>query len=159
MTIDDIRASLMQSAADTAALFDASDADLAKTYGPGKWSIRQILVHLADAEFVYLWRVSRAIAETGSPVEGFNQDLWAERLRYDQRSLLVSKALFESSRSQLLEYVGVVTEAELHHTVQHSEHGPIPLWTLLQGHAAHCEHHLDQIEAAQEGRIWQPTGL
>ena len=155
MTTSDIRASLERSTTKVSALFNLSEAELSKTYGPGKWSIRQILLHLADAEFVYLWRVARAIAETGSPVEGFNQDLWAARLRYEQRSLAISKSLFEGSRAQLLEYLDMLTEAELHHTIRHSERGDIPLLDLLNGHAAHCEHHLEQAAAAQAGRMWQ----
>jgi hypothetical protein len=159
MTTSEIHDSLVESAATIDVLFEAPADVLARTYGPGKWSIREVLVHLADAEFVYLWRVSRAIAEPGSAVEGFDQDLWAAKLGYGTRSLPVARDLFVACRNQLLEHVSRATQAQLQHTVEHSEAGPIVLLELLTGHARHAEHHLEQIAAAQEGRMWLPAGV
>jgi len=43
--------------------FDLGDDELSKTYGPGKWSVRFILHHLADAETVLFDRIRRLISE------------------------------------------------------------------------------------------------
>lgn len=157
MTTAEIRERLIRSGADVKVLFEAPGDVLTKSYGPGKWTIHQILVHLADSELAYLWRVLRAIAETGSRVEGFDQDQWAAKLEYETRSLTVARGLFEGCRAQVLELVGRVSEAELQHTVEHSEAGPLTLQQLLEFMVAHVERHLDQIAAAREGRLWTPV--
>jgi hypothetical protein len=136
--------------------FEAPEAELGRAYGPGKWTARQILHHLADAEFVYLWRVCRAIAESGAPVAGFDQDAWAAALDYHHRPLDVSRSLFKSSRAMLLHCVVTLSGDAWTRTVRHSEAGVIPLDRLVQGHAKHTAHHLEQIEAARAGREWTP---
>src|SRR5215216_2174906 len=47
---------------------------------PGKWSIAQILQHLADSEVVWAWRMRLILAQDRPQLTGYDQDLWAERL-------------------------------------------------------------------------------
>ena len=50
----------------------------------GKWSIGQVLQHLADSDLVWGWRLRLMLAQDRPPLTGYNQDLWAERLGYDE---------------------------------------------------------------------------
>lgn len=159
MTTSEIRERLVKSAAEVQTVFEAPDEVMARSYGPGKWTVRQILVHLADSELAYLWRVLRATAEPGSRVEGFDQDQWAVKLGYEARSLSVARGLFEGCRGQVLEMLGRVSASELQHTVEHSEAGPITLQQLFEFMVHHVERHLDQIAAAREGRLWRPASV
>ncbi len=99
-----MRESLRNSRDAVLAQFDAPAADLAKSYGPGKWTVHQILLHLADGEAVLLWRVCRAIAESGSTVEGFDQDAWVARLDYANRPLAPYKELFIYAVMEIVSY-------------------------------------------------------
>lgn len=159
MTTSEIRERLLKSAAEVQTMFEAPADVLAKSYGPGKWTIRQILVHLADSELVYLWRVFRATAESGARVEGFDQDQWAAKLNYETRSLDVARGLFTGCRNQVLEVLDRVSAAELQHTVEHSEAGPLTLQQLFEFMVNHVERHLDQIAAAREGRLWRAADV
>src|SRR6201997_3857536 len=49
---------------------------------PGKWSIAEILAHLADAEVVGSWRMRLIMGSDGTPIAAFDQDVWAEAFRY-----------------------------------------------------------------------------
>jgi hypothetical protein len=49
---------------------------------PGKWSIRQVVRHFADSEIVWGWRLRLVLAQERPTLTGYDQDLWAERLRY-----------------------------------------------------------------------------
>ena len=48
--------------------FSLSDADLARAYAPGKWSVRHLLNHLTDSEIVLSERLRRAISEPGTVI-------------------------------------------------------------------------------------------
>ena len=56
---------------------------------PGKWSIREILCHLADCETVFAFRLRQTLAEPGHVIQPFDQDLWAKNYAaYDAQSAL-----------------------------------------------------------------------
>ncbi len=136
--------------------FDATEADLSKTYAPGSWTTRQILIHLADVEFVYLWRMCRASAEPGSGVEGFDQDKWAAALHYGARSIGLAEALFTAARDRVIELLASTDESGLGLEVIHSEAGPMTLAKVAHVLDLHTWHHLEQIEAAIAGKVWTP---
>ena len=50
----------------------------------GKWSIGQILQHLADSEIAWGWRVRLILAQHRPQLTGYDQDLWAERLHGEE---------------------------------------------------------------------------
>ncbi len=54
--------------------FDLSETDLNKTYALGKWTIKELLNHIVDAETVLYDRVRRVIATDKLVIWGFNQD-------------------------------------------------------------------------------------
>ncbi|MBX7254725.1 MAG: DinB family protein [Candidatus Hydrogenedentes bacterium] len=136
--------------------FDVAEVDLAKSYAPGKWTARQILLHLADVEFVYLWRLCRASAEPGSDVEGFDQDKWVAALQYDTRSLGVGECLFSAARDRVIELLASTDEAGLVREVVHSEAGSMTLAKVAHVLDFHTWHHIEQIEAAIKGEVWTP---
>lgn len=136
--------------------FDAPETDLSRAYAPGKWTARQILMHLADVEFVYLWRLCRATAEPGSEVEGFDQDKWAGALNYGARSMGVGEALFTAARDRVIELLASTDESGLVREVVHSEAGSMTLAKVAHVLDFHTWHHLEQIEAAVKNTVWTP---
>lgn len=54
---------------------------------PGKWSAMEIVVHMTDSELVGAGRIRLAIAQPGAPLAGYDQDTWAESLRYQQYAI------------------------------------------------------------------------
>jgi len=137
--------------------YDTPESDLAKSYAPGKWTVRQILVHLADCEFVYLWRLCRALAEPGSGVHGFDQDAWQDALHYAERPLPMCRDLFLVARSQVIYYAETMPDSAFEQTIRHSEAGTLSVGRVLGYLAAHTQHHLEQIDAALEGQVWKPA--
>jgi uncharacterized damage-inducible protein DinB len=74
--------SLIDTQNETLKYFDLTESELSKSYGVGKWTIKQLLVHLADADSVLLNRIQRIIAEPKQVIWAFDQDLWCENLDY-----------------------------------------------------------------------------
>ena len=128
--------------------FDLSGEQLACTYGPGKWSVRFLLHHLADAETVLNDRIRRVISEPRQVLWAFDQDAWATGLDYSQMPLDLSRQIYQSVRA------GIIYQALLHYDTAghrefvHSQTGIRTLKDEFDKVAWHNEHHLAQIETA-----------
>ncbi|HRK33580.1 MAG TPA: DinB family protein [Candidatus Hydrogenedentes bacterium] len=138
------------------AAYNGPQSDWPKQYAPGKWTVRQLLVHIADVEMVHLWRYSRALAEPGSPVYAFDHDGWVTALRYDERPIEICRDMFTGIRNQIIYYVETMPESTFENTVNHSENGLVPVSRILNYLCYHTEHHLEQISYARVGRVWTP---
>src|SRR5437763_13535257 len=67
---------------------------------PGKWSIRQIVAHLADAELVGAHRMRQVIAEENPTLIAFDQEAWARNLDYTRRKPKQSLETFRRIRGE-----------------------------------------------------------
>jgi uncharacterized damage-inducible protein DinB len=111
---------------------------------PGKWSITEIVAHLADVEMVFAFRLRQTLAQNHPLIEPFDQDAWAERYAaYDFASALT---MFTAARNWNLKLLGTVTEADQHRPTTHPERGTMTFWTLIETLAGHDIDHLDQVE-------------
>ena len=131
--------------------YSLSERDLAKTYGPGKWSVKFILHHLADAEQVLYERVCRTIAEPRPNIMVFQESLWARNLDYSTLPLEISRGMYESVRRAHIYYARRFYESRADLEFVHSEAGVRTLRQEFDKVADHNEHHLTQIRAALAG--------
>jgi hypothetical protein len=144
----DICAQLEATRDRTLEYFGASEQQLDRCYGPGKWPVRFILHHLADAETVLFDRIRRIISEPRQVLWAFDQDAWAKGLDYSHMPLDLSREIFESVRA------GIIYQARLHYERSghlefiHSQTGVRTLKDEFDKVAWHNEHHLQQIEQA-----------
>ncbi len=111
---------------------------------PGKWSIREILVHLADCEFAFAFRLRQGVADPRIPMQAWDQELWEERSgAYDAPTAL---STFATSRNWNMLFLKTVTPAEWAAEVTHPERGTGPLRITLETIAGHDLNHIQQIE-------------
>lgn len=132
----------------TLAYFDLPEEHLDKTYAAGKWTVRQLLHHLTDAETVLYERIRRGIANPGQAVWGFDQDLWAEKLNYQTAPLAVNKAIYQSVRNGVIQLAEEFYESHGDNQYVHSETGLRTVKEEFDKVVWHNERHLEQIEAA-----------
>lgn len=128
--------------------FELPGEDLIKTYGPGKWNIRQILIHLTDAEAVLLERIKRTIANPGQTIMAFDQDKWAKELEYEHFPMTLAAALFAANRDTIIYLAERFYLEKGENTYQHSEAGERSLKDEFDKVLWHCEDHIKQIEKA-----------
>src|ERR1700709_20279 len=110
--LDIIRATPAALQSLTASL-DANAMDT--TPAPGKWSVRQILAHLADCELVFAFRLRQALEQPGSLITPFDQDGWATR--YSAYSAADALRTFLAVREWNLALLTTVSEADYGNTV------------------------------------------
>ena len=136
---------------ETLRYFDLDEERLDRSYGPGKWTVRFILHHLADSETVLFDRIRRVLSEPRQVIWAFDQDAWAMGLDYSRMPLDLSRRIFEAVRA------GIVYQARRHYDTSgqrefvHSETGVRTLKAEFDKVAAHNEHHLAQIRLALKG--------
>ena len=129
-------------------LYDLGQSDLEKTYAPGKWSVRALLHHLADAESVLYDRIRRGISKPEQVVWGFDQDAWAAHLHYDQKPLALSKSVFNACRENVIYLATHFYASHGSNLYVHNETGLRTVKDEFDKVVWHNEHHLEQIRKA-----------
>jgi hypothetical protein len=117
---------------------------------PGKWSIRQIVAHLADSELVGAHRMRCVIAEDNPTLIAFDQDAWARNLDYAKRKPKQSLETFRRLRAENYELLKDLPETVYVRTGTHTADGTVTLRGLLEGYAEHAESHARQMQEIRE---------
>lgn len=113
---------------------------------PGKWSIGEIVAHLADVEIVASWRMRSIIGSDGITIQPFDQDVWASVFQYRDRDPKQSVEIFRVLRENNLAMLKALpTEAWERHGM-HLERGKETIAHLARMFAGHDTNHLLQIE-------------
>ena len=120
---------------------------------PGKWSIAEILAHLADAEVVGSWRIRQILGADGAPIQAYDQNVWAETFRYEDRDPRESLRLFRVLRENNLLLLKSVPRKLWENHGMHAERGKETIAQIVRMFAGHDLNHLQQIEKiAKPGR-------
>ena len=113
----------------------------------GKWTIQQVVLHLADCEGVFADRIKRLISEDNPTLLGFDENKWAGALHYNEQSGEDAVHLVELMRKQLAAVLRQVPDAAFQRSGTHSEAGKVTLEQVLKKANDHLEHHLKFIHA------------
>jgi hypothetical protein len=124
----------------------AGAAALSKRPAPDKWSVTEILAHLADCEIVFAWRIRSILGAPGTPLAAFDQDAWASAGHYAQRDPHRSLVLFRILRENNLALYGSLTPEQRQQYGMHAERGKEYVEHLARLMAGHDLNHLQQIE-------------
>jgi len=112
---------------------------------PGKWSVCQMVAHMADCEAVFCFRLRQTLAEPHPVLQPFDQEVWAEHYAgYDLPSGL---EMFRAARVWNVKLIGGLGEAEMQREVTHPERGTMTFQTIVETMGGHDLNHLGQIEA------------
>jgi uncharacterized damage-inducible protein DinB len=82
-----------------------SEEKASKGYGPGKWTLKEVLLHISDAERVFAYRLLRIGRGDTTPLSGFDQDPWVLTSHANERSLPSLLAEFQAVRAATLALV------------------------------------------------------
>jgi hypothetical protein len=113
---------------------------------PGKWSVTEILAHLADTEIVASWRIRAVLGSPGTPLQAFDQDTWATAGHYDRRDARTSLELFRVLREVNLALYKTLTPEQWKHHGMHAERGVETVEHTVRLFAGHDLNHTRQVE-------------
>jgi hypothetical protein len=121
-------------------------AALGTPEAPGKWSVNQVLQHLADSEVVFGWRIRLVLAQDRPAITGYDQDRWADRLHYADGEPQEAIERFTVLRRANVRLLERASPADLQRIGVHAERGEETLGHLVKLYAGHDLLHLRQIE-------------
>jgi hypothetical protein len=128
----------------------AAGSELDFVPGEGRWSVRQIVAHLADSEVVAADRFRRVIAEDDPTLVGYDQNAWAKNLNYARRKTSEALETFRRIRAENYELLKDLPEAAFERAGTHSEIGRVTLRRLLEIYAEHPEAHGRQLQEVRQ---------
>jgi len=130
-------------------LAGATDGELDARPGPGKWSAREIVHHLADSEMTSAIRLRLLLASDRPAITGYDENEFARRLHYD-RPIGASLEALAAARRTTAELLDRMGEADFAREGTHSESGRYTMDTWLEIYAEHAHKHAAQIRRARE---------
>lgn len=111
----------------------------------GKWSAREIVHHLADSESISAIRLRRLLVERNPVIQGYDQESFAETLKYNERDHGEALAVFRGVRANTTPLLRSMSDADWSRPGWHTESGLYTPETWLEIYAAHAHGHAEQI--------------
>jgi uncharacterized damage-inducible protein DinB len=127
-------------------------AKLRKRPAPEKWSVAEVLAHLADVEIVIGWRMRSVLGAPGTPVQAYDQNAWVIAGHYEKRDVRKSIELHRAVREANLSLLKSLSPEQWKHYGQHAERGQESIEHIVRMVAGHDINHIHQIE-----RILKPA--
>lgn len=127
------------------ALQKVDDLDRA---APGEWSPRQVVHHLADSEMTSAVRLRRLLVEDAPAIEAYDENAFAEVLRYSSRPIDSAMRAFEAARETSAEILRSMDLAALDRLGTHPDHESYSVADWLRIYADHAYDHARQIVAS-----------
>ncbi|HET6450115.1 MAG TPA: DinB family protein [Spirochaetia bacterium] len=114
---------------------------------PDKWSATEILAHLADVELVQGFRVRLILGSSGTPIQGFDQDVWAREFDYASHDPALSLTDYLTLRDKNLRLFRSLSPEKWERFGLHSERGKETVRRVSEMMAGHDLNHLKQLHA------------
>ncbi len=118
---------------------------------PDRWSIGEILAHLAEAEVVGGYRMRMILGANGTPIQAFDQNIWAKNSDYARQDPLKSLELFRVLRQANLALLKSIPKKMWNYYGMHQERGKETIARVVRMHAGHDINHTRQIESMVRG--------
>jgi hypothetical protein len=118
---------------------------LARAEADGKWSIVQVLRHLADSEIVWAYRLRMTLAQDRPPLTGYDQDAWASRFHYADADPGTSLELFAAVRRANLAMLAAISPDDWQRVGMHAERGEQTVAHMVRLCAGHDLLHINQL--------------
>ena len=129
---------------------DLTEKQLSKRPAEGKWSIKEVIAHLADGEVIIGSRLRFAAAMDRAPLTSWDEKLFAERLGVERARTKDLLASFADVRAANIELLERPDESAFDRVAIHAERGPESVRTMVAMYAGHDVIHEHQIERVLE---------
>lgn len=112
----------------------------------GRWSVGEILAHLADTELVIGFRMRLVLGSNKVPIQAFDQDMWADLSQYARHDPRLSLEAYRVQRKHNLQLLKLLPRKMWRHYGMHSERGKETITRIVQMMAGHDINHMRQLE-------------
>jgi len=120
---------------------------LKKEPASDKWSVAEILGHLAESEIVFGYRMRMILGSNGTPIQAFDQNKWQENAGYLARNPKMAFELFQVVRESNVALLKSLTKEQWSFHGNHQERGHETIARMVELYAGHDVNHVKQIES------------
>jgi uncharacterized damage-inducible protein DinB len=138
-----------------AAVVGLTREELTARPGPGKWSILEVVVHLADSDVISIDRMKRILTEDHPPLMNADETAYVDRLFTHDQDLDDALTLLEVGRRQWARVLRKLPDAAFARTGQHNRSGQMTLGGLVASYIAHIDDHLKFV-AGKRANMGKP---
>ena len=153
MTADTLAAQRSAPATLAQLISGVPDDTLHRRPAPGKWSIVEIIAHLAEDELTSSWRYRQMIEHDGVALPGFDQELWARLGDYNSWTARDALDMFRLLRQANVTVLSHLSPAEWERSGTHSERGRLTVRSLAAHMVGHDANHFAQIQRILAGGV------
>jgi hypothetical protein len=132
---------------------------LSEPEAPAKWGMKQVIQHLADSELVWGFRLRMVLAQDRPLLTGYDQDLWAAHLGYDEVDARQALDDFTVLRRANLRLLARLTPDDRRRVGIHAERGEESVEHMMRLYAGHDLLHLRQLERIRQAVAVTPPPL
>lgn len=129
-----------------------SGKQLMRRPAPDKWSVAEIVAHLADAELAISWRIRQILSKNAIPIQAYDQDVWAKTFDYAHRDPRQSLASYRALREANVALLKSVPRKLWDNYGVHEERGNESISHVVRMVAGHDLNHLQQIQRILKGK-------
>ncbi len=118
---------------------------------PKEWSVREVIVHMADSESMAALRLRKLIVEPGTTLMAYDESGWADALSYQKQDADDALQVIKYARQTTYRLLKTLPEAVFHHAVVHPEYDEpytFDQWLTIYSH--HIPDHIEQMKKAYE---------
>ncbi len=118
------------------------------------WSVHEIIIHIADSESNAALRARKLISEPGGTLMGYDQDVWANVLKYHENDLEDALEITKLARKTTYELLKRQVDEVFNHSVVHPEYKvPYTFEKWINLYSAHIPRHIEQIR--NNVKLWK----
>ena len=129
----------------------ATGEKLTQRPAPDKWSIAEILAHLAESEIVLAYRLRLVLSASGTTIQAFDQNVWHDNAGYLNQDAVAAMKLFEATRASNIALLKSITKEQWNNYGMHQERGKETVTRIVEMFAGHDVNHTMQIEGILNG--------
>ncbi|MGH2567781.1 MAG: DinB family protein [Bacteroidota bacterium] len=111
-----------------------------------KWSVAEILAHLAESEIVFGYRLRLVLGANGTPIQAFDQNAWQANAHYLNRDAKNAFQLFEHLRANNIALLKSISKDQWDNYGMHEERGKETVSRMVEMYAGHDVNHVKQIQ-------------
>lgn len=134
-----------------------SRAAMYKRPAPDRWSIGEILAHLADTELACSWRMRLTLGASGTLVQAYDQDAWARLFNYPKHDPKLSLDGYRIQRERNIQLLRLIPQEMWECYGMHEERGKETITRLTEMMAGHDINHVRQVEGMVKAMKKQPS--
>ena len=123
-------------------------------YGPGKWTSRQVLHHLADSHMNAFVRMKLILTEDHPTLKPYDQEAWATTADGARSDAEASLAILRGLHARWVDLLSALPEDAWERSAHHPESGEVTLDVLLRIYAGHGDLHLARIHELRQANDW-----